>query len=100
MKKLIISVALIAFGCSLLPVSAVIDSERLLNEDYLRNAGYSPESIRMIKIRSYDPYAPHEETAKGKNYLKRFVQYIDPAAESGRFGTSIIDPKLDRPSQL
>ena len=100
MKKIIISMMVLFFACSLLPVEAVIDSERLLNEDYLRNAGYSQESVRMINVRRYDAYAPYEEPVKNKNYIKRFVQYMDPLTESGRFGKGNIDPRLDRPSQL
>lgn len=100
MKKIIIPTIILTFFCGLLPAVAVIDSDRLLNEDYLRNAGYSQESIRMINLKRYDAYAPYEEPQKNKNYIKRFIQYMDPLTESGRFGRGNIDPRLDRPSQL
>ena len=100
MKKIIISAVVLSFACGLLPAVAVIDSERLLNEDYLRNAGYSQEAVRMINVKRYDAYAPYEEPKKSKNFIKRFVQYMDPLTESGRFGRGNIDPRLDRPSQL
>ena len=100
MKRLIISTIFLALACGTLPAISAIDTERLLNEDYLRNAGYSPEAIRMINIKRYDPYAPYEEPPRTNNLIKRFVQYIDPLAESGRFGTGIIDPRLDMPSKL
>ena len=99
MKKLIISTILMAVVCSMAPAFAVIDSERLLNEDYLKNAGYSPEAIRMIKIKSYDPYSPYEEPGRGKNIFVRLWNYIDPATESGYFGRSKIDPSIDKPGQ-
>ena len=100
MKKMIIVTILLAITGVLLPAYSTIDTERLLNEDYLRNAGYSPESIRMIEIKRYEPYAPYEEVQTEKNLFKRFVQYLDPLAESGRFGRGIIDPRLDMPSKL
>ncbi len=100
MKKIIISTIILTFALGLLPAVAAIDTERLLNEDYLRNAGYSPEAIRMINIKRYDPYAPYEEPQYTKNIIKRFVQYMDPLAESGKFGTGTIDPRLDMPSKL
>ncbi len=100
MKKLIISTILLALACGVLPALAAIDTDRLLSEDYLRNAGYSPEAIRMVNIKRYDPYSPYVEPKRETNLIKRFVQYMDPLAESGRFGTGIIDPRLDMPSKL
>lgn len=101
MKKTILTSFVLCGLC--VPAFAVIDSDRLLHEDYLRNNGYSPEMIRMINIKRVDPYAPYEEK-EVKNtpatWVKRFYQYIDPSTDNQRFGEGIIDPRLDRPSQL
>ncbi|MBQ2870795.1 hypothetical protein IJE86_03725 [bacterium] len=103
MKKLIKTMLLLAITSFALPTFAVIDSDRLLNEDYLRNSGYSPETIRMINLKRIDPYAPYEKKEVKQNpvsWVKRFYQYMDPATDNQRFGEGIIDPRLDRPSQL
>ncbi len=103
MKKLITLTVLIITATFTMPSLAVVDSAQLLSEDYLRNQGYSPESIRMINLRIVDPYAPHQEK-EVKNtpvsWLKRFWQYADPAVDNERFGEGVINPSIDRPSGL
>ena len=100
MKKLITTTVLTVIAFNLLPASAAIDTERLLNEDYLRNAGYSPESIRMINIKRYDPYAPYKGPEDNRNFIKKFIHYMDPLADSGKFGQGIIQPGITGPSKL
>ena len=103
MKKLIIATMLMGLTLPALPVLASIDTDRLLTEDYLRNSGYSPETVRMINLKRIDPYAPHKKREVKQNpvsWVKRFYQYIDPATDNQRFGEGMIDPRLDRPSQL
>lgn len=100
MKKLMITAILLSTSFSLLPAFATIDTERLLNEDYLRNAGYSQAAIDMINVKRYDPYAPYENNKNKKNFLVRFWHYMDPASDSGTFGRGTAGPKLDRPSGL
>jgi len=103
MKKLIISTLILTLaGCSI-PAFAVIDSDRLLSEDYLRNSGYSPETIRLINLKRIDPYAPYKEKevqTTPVSWVKRFWQYIDPAVDNERFGEGIISPSVDTPSKL
>ena len=109
MKKLILAVSLIAIAIGGIKAFAVVDTDRCLSDDYLLNQGYSPEMVRMMRTKQIDPYAQHETKAskepKGiKNFtvkwVKRFYQYVDPAADNQRFGNSVIDPRLDRPSQI
>ena len=103
MKKLIILAGLTAFIAGGLQAFAVVDTDRLLTDDYLLNQGYSPEMVRMMKTKQVDPYAPHKakETPNTPvKWFKRFYQYVDPATDNQRFGDSIIDPRLDRPSQI
>ena len=100
MKKLIILAILLTISYSFLPAKAAIDTERLLNADYLRNAGYSPATIDILNAKRYDPYAPFEENKNKKNIFVRFWQYMDPAVDNGRFGRGVASPNMDRPSQL
>ena len=103
MKKLIISMLILTVASITLPSLAVIDTDRLLSEEYLRNQGYSPETIRMINLKRIDPYAPHKEKEIKNtpvNWVKRFWQYADPAVDNERFGEGVINPSIDRPSGL
>lgn len=103
MKKLIISTLIAAAASIALPSLSVVDTDRLLSEEYLRNQGYSPETIRMINLKRVDPYAPRkekEEQTTPVSYMKKFWQYIDPAVDNERFGEGIINPSVDRPSGL
>ncbi len=103
MKKLMTSTLILTVFSLTLPCFAVIDNERLLSEDYLRNQGYSPETVRMINIKRIDPYADYsvpEEKVTPLTYMKKFWQYMDPALDNERFGKSVINTNIDRPSGL
>ena len=103
MKKLIIPILILTVTSITLPSLAVIDTDSLLSEDYLRNQGYSPETIRMINLKRIDPYAPHKEKelqTTPVGWIKRFWQYVDPAVDNERFSEGVINPGIDRPSGL
>ena len=100
MNKLVITTILLTATFNILPAFAVIDTERLLNENYLRNAGYSPATINMINAKIYDPYSPYEEEKEKRNIFVRFKYYIDPASDNGRFGRGIANPDFSQPDKL
>ena len=102
MKRLILLSAVIALTACGTQSFAIVDTNRMMSEDYMLNQGYSPEMVRMMNLRIVDPYAPHEEKEVKKTpqaWIKRFYQYLDPATDY-KFGEGIIDPRMDRPSQL
>lgn len=102
MKRLILLSTVLALTACGMKSFAIVDTNRLMSEDYMLNQGYSPEIVRMMNLRIVDPYAPHEVKEKRKNakdWIKRFYQYVDPATDY-KFGDGIIDPRMDRPSQM
>ncbi len=106
MKKLIISTLVLSFMISGMEAFSAMTTDHMTSEEYLRNSGYSPETVRIINLRKKDPYQPvrvkEPDTGKTRmvNWVKKFYQYMDPATDNQRFGEGIIDPRLDRPSQL
>lgn len=103
MKKLSTLTALLTIIGLSMPAYSIVDTDQLMSEDYLRNQGYSPETIRIMHLKMVDPYAPHKEKEfqhTPVNYIKKFYQYVDPATDNQNFGEAIIDPRLDWPSKL
>lgn len=100
MKKVILLAGILVFGN--LSAFAIIDSDYTTSEQYLKNCGYSKETIRLIQLKKKSPYAPievEEKTVGQKTLggLKSFWRYLDPAADNHRFGEGEISPDAARP---
>lgn len=109
MKK-IFSILLLGIVFSpVLSASAVVETEFMTSETFLRNQGYSPETARIVNYKKTDPYTPQTRKYNGfggffkriGHFLADCYYYIDPSSDNGNFANEmIVSPGLDSPSNL
>ena len=69
-----------------------ISNKEMTNETYMKNQGYSDETIRLINMQIYEPFGEKEKqgTPIGRAWRK-INAFIDPAYDDGKFGQQNIE---------
>lgn len=64
----------------------------MTNETYMKNQGYSDETIRLINLQIYKPFEEQEKqgTPIGRAWRK-INAFLDPGYDNGQFGQQNID---------
>ena len=79
---------------SVMPSIAAISNTEMMNETYMRNQGYSPEAIRLVREQVYSPHKDKFES-EDKSFFKKawdkLNYYVDPAHDNGEFGRNTIE---------
>ena len=88
MKKSLILSTLMLMAA--LPALASVDIHESTSPHYLYNGGYSDEAIRLIQYnKAYsngvDFRAEEEYKARNKGWGSKFLDYLDPSRDDGRF---------------
>ncbi len=91
-KKLLI-VALLAMAFQI-PAGAVVTTDEAISEQYMRNTGYSQQTVEMVSVSNArgvgeEYYTKDEQTLKNSNgfvkFWRKLYAYFDPAAEDYSF---------------
>ncbi|HIS36005.1 TPA: hypothetical protein IAC10_05170 [Candidatus Scatousia excrementigallinarum] len=88
MKKSLILSAMMLMTA--VPVLAGVDIHETTSPQYLYNGGYSDEAIRLIQYnKAYangeNLRAEEEQKARSKGWGSKFLDYLDPSRDDGRF---------------
>jgi len=97
-KSLILSTMLLMAA---VPAVATLDVQESTSPEFLYNSGYSSEAIRLIQ---YDKAyangenfrAAEQQKVRNKNIFVKFLDYLDPSRDDGRFLNR--DLELQNPS--
>ncbi len=90
MKRIFCLLSIIILSSST-AFSAVLNTD-MTNAVYMKNQGYSQESIRIINAQIYSPYRDKEtNTGKRSTFWRKVNAYIDPAYDDRAFGTKDYD---------
>lgn len=90
-KTLITLLALAAFQ---IPVNASVTTDEAISERYMRNTGYSQQTVEMVTVSNArgvgkEYYTPEEKKLQKSNgfvkFWKKLYAYFDPAAEDYSF---------------
>lgn len=93
MKKILLLTAVFLF-CACLKSSAAISVDRTLQEDYVRNSGYSTQTYDIMQVSraralGQEFYSRDElnyqKSSPSKKFWKRLYSYFDPAADDYSF---------------
>lgn len=99
MKKIFILIALLLTGA--IPALAGVDIKESTSPRFLYNSGHSDEAIRLIQYnKAYanglDFRADEEAKVKNKNFITKFLDYLDPGRDDGKYFNRTI--QLSNPS--
>lgn len=86
-KSLILSTIILAAA---IPAFASVDVNESTTPQYLYNNGYSSEAIRLIQYnKAYSNAenfrAEEQEKARNRRWITKFLDYIDPSRDDGKF---------------
>ncbi len=86
---------LFVYAAMTLPSMAVVSTEEVMSETYIRNHGYSDEMVRLIDLQNsqingrkptYKNNDPEWYTSnKAVYYVRRIFMYFDPALDDQKF---------------
>ena len=77
-----------------IPVQAVITTDEAISEKFMRNTGYSQQTVEMVSVSNarglgQEYYTAGEKKLKKSNgfvkFWRKFYAYFDPAAEDYSF---------------
>lgn len=91
MKRIILSLTAFLFLIQL-QAGAVISTDEAISEVYLINHGYSKETARLVKLQ-HAQINGEKYNIEGNDYtpfqqaVRNIFMYLDPALDSGKFGT-------------
>ncbi len=99
MKKSLVLSAIMLM--SAVPSFAGVDIHETTSPQYLYNGGYSSEAIKLIQYnKAYSNgenlRAEEEAKANSKPFISKFLDYLDPSRDDGRFFTR--DLELSTPN--
>ena len=84
MKRFICLLVLTAVSAS--AGMCALSTKDMTNSIYMKNQGYSSETIRIVNDQIYKPKVEKAENNKGYVFLQKLYAYIDPAHGNGQFG--------------
>ena len=98
-KYFILLICLLGFSAQ---SYAVVTTQELTTNNYLKQQGYSPEMSRLVDLKksqnagtdmTYKNTDPAwYETNKCVKYVRKIFIYLDPGLDNGKFGTNVIKP--------
>lgn len=92
MKKFVYVLSFLFIGA--LSANAYVDSQFTSSEQFLKNTGYSSDTIKAVNFGKKDPYTPLDENKDKRSILRKIYNYIDPCSETNRsFPEHEIDPR-------